>query len=89
MTKIEFLGWKGHTDEGFFKSKEFINKASVIYPDEEIVNRAINLKRNYKIKLVDSIICSTALINKLVIVTRNTEDFSEIGNIKLLNPFSV
>lgn len=88
MTKIEFLGWKGHTAEGFIKSNEFINKANIIYLNENIINRAINLKRTYKIKLVDSIICATALINKLVIVTRNIEDFSGIESVKLLNPFS-
>lgn len=83
---MEFLGWQGHTNEGFIKSTEFINKANIFNLSENIINHAINLKRNHKIKLIDAIICSTALLNNMELVTRNVGDFKSIKNLKLINP---
>ena len=84
---MEFLGWKGHTADGFVKSEAFINKSSIIHLNNDIIELTIDLKRNSKIKLIDAIICSTAITNGLELITRNTDDFSFIKELKILNPF--
>jgi hypothetical protein len=54
----------------------------------EIIDRTIKLRRNYKIKLPDAIIAATALNNDFVLVTRNEQDFNNIKNTQIFNPFS-
>ncbi len=87
ITKIEFLGWKGHTQEGFEKSKEFINFAHVIPLTGEIADIAIELRRKVKVKLPDAVIAATALRHNLTLVTRNVRDFEKIEGLGIYNPF--
>ncbi|WP_297062285.1 type II toxin-antitoxin system VapC family toxin [Thermococcus sp.] len=78
ITKIEFLGWRGHTPEGFEKSKEFISFAHVIPLTDEIADIAIELRRKVSIKLPDAVIAATALLHNLTLVTRNVKDFEKV-----------
>ena len=87
ITKIEFLGWRGHTEEGFKKAKEFISFARVIPLEDEIANLTMDLRRKYKIKLPDAIIAATALYYDLILVTRNEKDFEGIKGLEIYNPF--
>ena len=87
ITKIEFLGWENHTEEGFKKARQFISSARVIILADEIANLAIDVRRKYKIKLPDAVIAATALHNNLLLVTRNREDFKDIGDLEIYNPF--
>ncbi len=87
VTKMEFLGFKGHTDKSFEQSKSFMNHASVYPVDNHIVETVIDLKRNYSIKLPDAIIAATAMYYNLILVTRNDSDFKNL-NLTLYNPFS-
>jgi len=87
ITKIEFLGWRGHTPEGFEKSKEFISFAHVIPLTDEIADVAIELRKKTSIKLPDAVIAATALIHNLTLVTRNVKDFERVEGLKIYNPF--
>ncbi|EEB74407.2 Hypothetical protein TAM4_1774 [Thermococcus sp. AM4] len=87
ITKIEFLGWKGHTPEGFEKSKEFISFANIIPLTDEIADVAIELRRKVSIKLPDAVIAATALVHNLTLVTRNVKDFEKIEGLRIYNPF--
>lgn len=87
LTKIEFPGWDKHTPEGFEKCKKLIESANVYPPDEEVANKAIELKRQVNIKLADAVIGATALVNDLKLATRNVDDFEMLGELDLVNPF--
>jgi len=87
LTKIEFLGWDKHTPEGFEKCKGLIETATVYSVDENIANKAIELKRDTKIRLADAVIAATAILNKLKLVTRNTEDFKNVDELEVINIF--
>lgn len=87
ITKIELLGWNKHTPGGFIKAKEFIGHAKIIFVDDELADLTIDLRRNYSIKLADALIAATALMNDLVLVTRNEDDFSMLNNLEIYNPF--
>ena len=87
LTKIEFLGWDKHTPEGFEKCKKLIESANVYPLDEEVANKAIELKRKVNIKLADAVIGATALVNDLKLATRNVDDFEMLGELDLVNPF--
>ena len=87
ITKIEFLGWKGHTLEGFKKSREFISFAHIIPLTDDIAELAIKLRRKRSIKLPDAVIAATALRYGYTLVTRNVKDFKDIEGLEIYNPF--
>jgi len=64
--------------------------ASVIHPlSSDVVQRTIALCKQMKIKLPDAVIAATALVEDMVLVTRNINDFKNITDLKLLNPWDV
>jgi hypothetical protein len=46
------------------------------------------LRRNNNIKLADALIAATALLNNLVLVTGNEEDFKAIEELEIYNPLT-
>jgi len=87
LTKIEFLGWDKHSSEGFQKCRRLIELANVYVVDEDIAERAIELKRQSKIKLVDAVIAATAIVNNFKLVTRNVDDYKAVKELEVFNPF--
>ncbi len=45
ITKIEFLGWKKHTPEGYAMAEDFIHPAEVYSLTDTIADSAIHLRR--------------------------------------------
>ena len=88
LTKIEFLGWDKHTPEGFKKCKKLIEPANIYSLDEEIADKAIELRTKRKIKLADAVIAATALLNNLILATRNVDDFKGVKQLQIINPFA-
>jgi predicted nucleic acid-binding protein len=87
LTKIEFLGWDKHTPDGFEKCKQLIELANIYPVDEDIANKAIELRRKSSIKLADAVIAATAIMHNLKLVTRNVNDFKGIEGLEVINPF--
>lgn len=55
--------------------------------DDEIANKAIELRRERSIKLADAVIAATALVNNFKLATRNVDDFNMIKKLEIINPF--
>lgn len=85
INKIEVLG---HNTAGK-DIEDFIGLADIIELTEEITNKTIELRKQYKTKLPDAIIAATALVNELTIITRNTKDFEKIEGLEVLNPYDI
>ena len=88
ITKIELLGWRKHTREGYEIARDFLDRAEILPIDDDLAEFTIELKRNNNIKLADALIAATALSNELVLVTRNEDDFSILANLEIYNPFN-
>jgi len=87
ISQIEVLRFND-TPENEAILNNFIN-TSIIYPlSNNVVKHTIELCKQKKIKLPDAIIAATALTEGFILVTRNIDDFKNIPNIELLNPFS-
>jgi predicted nucleic acid-binding protein len=54
--------------------------------DSELADLAIELRRNSNIKLADALIAATALLNDLVLVTGNEDDFKALEELEIYNP---
>jgi len=69
ITKIELLGWRKHTREGYEITRDFLDRAEILPIDDDLAELTIELVRNNNIKLADALIAATALSNELVLVT--------------------
>lgn len=71
ITYIEVLGYHFEST----KEKEFIEELlsylTVIYIDETIAKKVIEIKKEKKIKLPDAIICATAMVNDALLITND------------------
>lgn len=83
INKIEVLGHHS-ADQAW---SNFINQATIILADDDIIAQTINIRKNYKIKISDALIAATALVSNLVLLTRNIQDFKNIENLIIENPW--
>ena len=84
ITYIEVLSYP--FDEHIqIQIKKLLESFEIIDVTLDISKQAINNIKLKKIKVPDNIIASTAIINNLILVTRNTKDFDNL-KINLLNP---
>lgn len=65
----------------------FFAKAKILPLTQPVLDEAVRLRQAKKIKLGDSLVAATALVHGLALVTRNTEDFAGIEELRILNPF--
>lgn len=87
ITRIELLVWRNASEEHISKMHEFINASIVFNLEEQIILKTIELRKQHRIKLPDVIIAATALTHNLQLITRNSEDFKNIGKLQIINPF--
>ncbi len=87
ITKIEFLGWNKHTPDGLEKCNRLIRNTRIFPVNEDVADRAIEIRQGKKIKLPDAVIAATALINNLTLATRNVDDFKDVEGLLIHNPF--
>jgi toxin FitB len=87
MTRIELLGWNKLEKSNIDSLKKLLSKSTVIKLTNEIEEKTILLKQQYKLKTPDAIIAATALTNNLTLLTRNVKDYCKIDGLILYNPF--
>ena len=86
ITKIELLSFD---NEDELKNIDRLLVNSRIFSlDDEIVDKTIEVRRKYKLKLPDAINAATAMINNLILVTHNKKDFKEIRGLKIIDPLN-
>ena len=87
ITRIEVLGWQGHTENSTIAAHNFLSLFDEISLNQTVANCCIELRQRYKIKLPDAIIAATAFVNGYTLMTRNTDDFTRIEGLNCFNPF--
>jgi len=66
---------------------DFTREALVISLQDDIINKTIDLRKKYRIKLPDAVIAATAIVFNLTLVTHNTADFKNIKGLKLVDSY--
>lgn len=82
INKIELLGFSRIEQELI----EFVSFANVYPITDEIVEKTIEIRRVYKIKLPDAIIAATAVYHKFTLITNNIKDLKDLKELKMLCP---
>jgi predicted nucleic acid-binding protein len=62
ITRIEVLGWQGHTEQSLIAARALLSLFEEINLNKAIADCCIELRKTYKIKLPDAIIAATALV---------------------------
>ena len=68
---------------------DFFEASTILELSDSVVNKTIEIRQKQKIKLPDSVIASTALVNELVLISRNTKDFRTIPDLEVINPYDI
>lgn len=87
VSYVEVLGYHGLTEQARQFFEEFFAAARLLPISSEVLEQAVRLRQSRRMTLGDALIACTALANHLLLVTRNTDDFDWIENLRLLNPF--
>lgn len=87
ITEIELLCWKTATEDDIEVLNGFINDSLVIELEKAIKLKTAEIRKAHRIKLPDAIVAATALVYKLTLITRNTEDFKNIAGLVIINPW--
>jgi len=89
ITKIEVLSFSPNKDDDYAVLIDFFDVADVFELTEDVVDKTIQLRQKKKIKLPVTVIAATALVNKLILVSRNAKDFKNIPNLEVVNPYEI
>jgi toxin FitB len=82
------LGFPGISSEEEAALLAFIQSCPPYPLDDGVLQQAIRLRQQKKMKLGDAIIAATALEYEIPLVTRNEDDFKHIPGLDLINPFA-
>jgi len=74
ITWTEIMVGAVPSDEQILRA--WLNTFRVIAIDEKIAARAVDLRQKYRVKLPDAIVWASAQAHSLLLVSRNTKDFS-------------
>lgn len=86
ISLVEVLGYHQLKDDEARELELLFNMAKVLPMSRDIVDKAIQLRRQRKMGLADSFLAATALEYNVPLVTRNTSDFDWVEGLVVLNP---
>lgn len=82
ITELELLGFKNITSKEEIQIRELLNDCSIIPLNNIVKENYIKLRRQYSLKLADSIIAATALAYNIPLITADKQ-FKTIAELKL------
>ncbi|MBI2484323.1 type II toxin-antitoxin system VapC family toxin [Candidatus Uhrbacteria bacterium] len=83
ITEVELFGFSSLNFPEFEAINQLLNTVTIIPLDSRVARIAGSLRRQYHVKVPDSIIAATALVTHTTLVTRNERDFRRIPDIAL------
>jgi predicted nucleic acid-binding protein len=88
ITEIELQCWKAATSNDLVILKSFVADCVVFELDTALKSKIIDVRKTYNIKLPDSIIAATALLNELTLIT-NDNEFNKVMELSTISPFEL
>lgn len=86
ITRIELLGFSPDRNELVSFIVQFLELSTEYELSEIIVQKTIDIRKEYKIKIPDAIIAATALCHDLILLSDNDSDFGKVPHLKYINP---
>jgi toxin FitB len=88
VSYVEVLGYGGLTEQDREYFEDFFAASLLLPISNDVLEQAVRLRQKRRIALGDALVAATALVHNLMLVTRNTDDFDWIENLRLRNPFA-
>ncbi|MBS1520995.1 MAG: type II toxin-antitoxin system VapC family toxin [Bacteroidetes bacterium] len=88
ITEIELLCWKTATESDLAILQSFIADCVVFGLKQDTKLKTVEIRKQSRLKLPDAVIAATALVNELILISRNTSDFKKVMSLELLDPFN-
>lgn len=88
VTRMELLGWIGHTTDTRRETEALLSQMSQIALTPAVVAAVIDIRSRVAIKLPDAIIAASALVENLPLMTRDTGAFKRVPGLVLNDPFA-
>jgi predicted nucleic acid-binding protein len=90
ITKIELLSHNSSPEEEKNINK-ILDNYSMILIDDDLINRTVDIRKNFGLKLPDSIIAATALRENATLITSDSQIIKKAPdmNIQIFNPLDV
>ncbi|MGD9625936.1 MAG: type II toxin-antitoxin system VapC family toxin [Arcobacter sp.] len=82
ITYMEVLGYEFETSKEKAIIEELLSYMNIVYIDEAIAKKVIQIKQKNKIKLPDAIICATTMIHNGTLITNDVR-LQNIKNLKV------
>ncbi|WP_016761469.1 type II toxin-antitoxin system VapC family toxin [Leptospira kirschneri] len=89
ISKIELLGWHKASKEDIEHIQAFVSLAYVLPLEDSVVQETIRLRQSLKIKTPDAIIAATAIVHRLTLISRNAQDFQNILDLNVIDPWKL
>lgn len=86
ISRIELLGFTPKNNELLQFIDQFVSISSEYALSEVIIEKTIEIRKAYKIRIPDAIIAATALCHDLIVLSDNDSDFGKILNLRYINP---
>jgi len=83
INRIELLCSKSLNEYETNAMESFIRNCYILDLDEDIVSETIRIRKEFNLKLPDSIIAATCMVNNLQLVTNNDRDFRKVSGLKI------
>ncbi len=88
ISQIEVLGFPMMAaDEAIFKN--FFNDSNVFHLSLDIIEKTIDIRKHYKLKVPDALIAATALVYDYGVISRNIKDFSKVPILSVIDPHDI
>jgi predicted nucleic acid-binding protein len=84
ITELELFAFSNLSTAEEKLIEELLTTVAVISLDSHIARLSAFIRRQYRLKVPDSVIAATALFTGSTLLTRNTRDFRRIPNLSLL-----
>jgi predicted nucleic acid-binding protein len=85
IVRMELLSWHEATEKQLKVLQEFIDNSIVFGLEEAIILKAIDIRKNHRVKLPDAIVGATALVNGQILITHNVSDFKNITGLQVID----
>lgn len=84
ITELELLAYSSLSAQEKALIEEILTTISIIPLDSHIARLASLVRRQYRLKVPDSVIAATAIFTGSTLITRNTRDFKRVTTLSLL-----
>lgn len=82
ISVMELLSYPGITEQEEKSIRSFLEQCNVFQITDDVKEKTISTRKQYRIKLPDSIIAATAFIHKLPLITADT-DMNKIEGLQI------